>query len=147
MSATKSRKVQTRTIRQNVAFRASPHEVYELLMDSKKHTELSGSKSIVSRRIGGKISISDGYITGANIELEPDEKIVQSWKAEEDCWPVGHWSKVTFLLKATKSGTRLRFSHTGVPVECGDRFDSGWKEFYWVPMKEMLEKKPGTDSK
>jgi hypothetical protein len=26
-------------------------------------------------------------------------------------------------------------------VECGDRFDTGWEENYWAPMKEMLEKK------
>lgn len=147
MPARKSPKLKTRTIRQSVSFKATPHDLYETLMNSERHSEFSGGKAVISRRIGGKISVSDGYITGANIELVPDEKIVQSWKAEEDCWPPGHWSRVTFVFKPTKSGTRLLFSHTGIPMECGDRFDSGWKEFYWRPMKEMLEKKTGIDSK
>jgi hypothetical protein len=42
-------------------------------------------------------------------------------------------------LKAEEDGTRLTFTQTGVPVDCGDRFDTGWKENYWVPMKDMLE--------
>jgi len=134
--------MKTRTIRQKAFFRASPHEVYEVLMDSKKHTRLSGGKCSISRKIGGKISVSDGYITGENVELVPDEKIVQKWRPMEDCWPKGHYSTVTFKLAPIKGkkGTGLSFMQTGVPVGCGNRFDIGWKEYYWGPMKELLEK-------
>jgi len=134
--------MKTRTIRQKAFFKATPHEVYELLMDSKKHSSFAGGKCTISRKVGGKISISDGYITGENLELVKDEKIVQSWKAQEDCWPDEHYSVVTFKLTPIKGkeGTGLYFTQTGVPVVCGDRFDSGWKDYYWTPMKEMLEK-------
>lgn len=135
--------METRTIKQKAFFRTTPHEVFELLMDSKKHTKLSGGKCTISRRVGGSISISDGYITGGNVELVPDKKIVQEWRAEEDCWPEDHFSIVTFELAAVEKdeGTWLSFTQTGVPVKCGDRFDSGWKEFYWEPMRALLEKK------
>ena len=34
----------TKTIRQTIVFRSTPHEVYELLMDSDKHTVLVHEK-------------------------------------------------------------------------------------------------------
>ncbi len=132
--------MKTRTIRQKAFFKATPHEVYETLMDSKKHSSFAGGKCTISRKVGGKFSISDGYITGKNLELVKDRKIVQEWKPEEDCWPEGYFSTVTFKLTPMMDGTALAFTQTGVPVECGDRFDSGWKDFYWGPMKELLEK-------
>ena len=65
---------------------------------------------------------------------------MQLWKPDgEDCGLSDHYSKATFALKAEEGGTRLAFTQTGVPVDCGDRFDTGWKENYWVPMKDMLE--------
>ena len=132
--------MKTRTIRQTVTFRAAAHDVYEALMDSRKHADFTGSKCSISRKVGGKFTISDGYIHGENVELIKDKKIVQLWRPEEDCWPSDHFSKVTFSFKAAKGGTRLTFTQTGVPVVCGDRFDTGWREYYWAPMKEMLEK-------
>lgn len=130
--------MKTRTIRQSVNFKASPHEVYEILMGAHRHAKLTGGKAVISRKVGGRFSVFDGYIVGENLELIKDEKIVQSWRAEEDCWPEGHYSKVTFSMKKTKNGTKLIFTHSGVPVECGDRFDKGWKEFYWEPIKRMF---------
>src|SRR4030065_917774 len=120
--------MKTRTIRQTASFKATPHEVYEALMDSRKHAEFTGGRCTVSRKVGGKIKVYDGYITGENVELVPDKKIVQLWKPEEDCWPPDYFSKVTFLFKATKEGTQMAFTHSGVPVVCGDRFDIGWRE-------------------
>ena len=132
--------MKTRTIRQTVFFKASPHDVYEALMDSRKHAKFTGGKCTIVRKVGGKINIYDGYITGENVELVKDKKIVQLWKPDEgDCWPSDHFSKATFALKAEKRGTRLTFTQSGVPVECGNRFDVGWSENYWVPMRRMLE--------
>jgi activator of HSP90 ATPase len=133
--------MKTRTIRQTVFFKASPHDVFETLMDSRKHAKFTGGKCTIVRKVGGKINIYDGYITGENVELVQDKKIVQLWKPDEgDCWPSDHFSKATFALKAEKRGTRLTFTQSGVPVECGDRFDIGWSEHYWEPMKRMLER-------
>jgi activator of HSP90 ATPase len=128
----------TRTIRQSVTFKASPHDVYEALMDSKKHAKFTGSKASISREMGGKFSAFDGYAEGINLQLVPDKKIVQSWRASD--WPEGHYSKVTFLFKEIKGGTHLTFSQTGVPEEQYDDVSQGWRDYYWAPMKEMLEK-------
>lgn len=97
--------METRTIRQQVTFKAPPHEVYELLMDEKKHAAFSQSKTTVSRKVGGKVSSGDGYIEAVNLELVPDEKIVQQWRDTD--WPEGHFSKATWTFTPIASGTRL----------------------------------------
>ena len=128
----------TKTIRQTVTIKASPHDVYEALMDSKKHAEFTGGAAKISRKVGGKFSAYDGYAEGENLELVPDEKIVQTWRAND--WPEGQFSKVTFALVKAAGGTRLTFTQTGVPEDQYEDVSGGWRDYYWAPMKEMLEK-------
>jgi len=131
-------KVKTKNIRQSVTFKASPHEVYEALMDSRRHAKLTGEKARVSRKIGGKLMAYGGYIEGANLDLVPDKKIVQLWRGSD--WPKGHYSKATFALRKVKGGTRLTFTQTGVPAQYYEDIKQGWRDFYWAPMKKMLER-------
>jgi activator of HSP90 ATPase len=128
----------SKAIQQTIIFKASPHEVYEALMDTQKHAAFTGSKASLSRAVGGKIMAYDGYITGKNIELAPDQKIVQDWRAVD--WPVGWFSRVTFEFTAVPDGTRLDFTHTGVPEGTEEEFTQGWMDNYWAPMKTFLEK-------
>jgi len=130
--------MKTKTIRQSVAFEASAHEVYEALMDSKRHSVFTGSEVQLSRNVGTEFSVYGGDIQGVNLELMPDKKIVQSWRYSD--WPEGHYSKATFSLKEISGGTRLTFTQIGVPEEFYDDIAQGWRDYYWEPMKEMLEK-------
>ena len=131
--------MKTRAIRQSVTFKASANEVYEALMDSKKHAKFTGSVVQMSRRVGSKFGVYGGDIQGVNLELVPDQKIVQSWRYRD--WPEGHYSKASFSLKEVPSGTRLTFTQTGVPEQFCDDIGQGWRDYYWEPMKEMLEKR------
>jgi activator of HSP90 ATPase len=128
----------SRTIQQSEVFKVSPHAVYEALMDSAMHAAFTGSAALISREIGGKFSSYDGYITGKNLELVPDKKIVQAWRAVD--WPEGHFSTVTFLFIPIPEGTQLDFTHTGIPEGEEAAFEEGWIDNYWEPMKEYLEK-------
>ena len=130
--------MKTKTIRQTITFKASPHDVYEALMDSRKHSEFTGGKAVISRKIGGKFTAYDGYAEGTNLELVKDKKIVQKWRADD--WPEGHYSTVTFELKKVEVGTKLKFKQTGVPEDQYGQIGDGWVEFYWDNMKKMLEK-------
>src|SRR3989338_1897135 len=130
--------MKTESIKQVVTFKTTPHEVYEILMDSKNHTKFTGSKAKISREVGGKFSAYDGYLEGVNLELVKDKKIVQKWHGAD--WVEGIYSKATFSLKPVKSGTKLTFTQTGVPQEHRKSISEGWHEHYWEPMKEMLEK-------
>ncbi|MBI4330905.1 MAG: SRPBCC domain-containing protein [Chloroflexi bacterium] len=130
--------MKTKNIRQQVTFKANPHDVFETLMDSSKHSRITDSVAKISRKVGGKFSVWDGGIEGINLELVPDKKIMQSWRTSE--WPAGHYSTVTFSLKEVDAGTRLTLTHTGIPENDYEGVKQGWRDFYWEPMKEMLEK-------
>ena len=129
--------VDTRTIEQTVTFKARPHVVYEMLMDSAEHARFSGAEASISREVGGAFTAYSGALTGTNIELVPDAKIVQSWRAGD--WPEGHYSTATFLLEEADGGTRLTFTQIGVPEQNYDDISQGWRDYYWSKMSSSLE--------
>jgi activator of HSP90 ATPase len=130
-----------KTIRQSILFRVSPHEVYEAMMDSKKTTTFTGERAVISREVGGKVSVFDGYVEGTNETLLPDKKIVQRWRSSD--WPDGHYSTVTFELKKVPKGTKLSFTQTEVPEDDYQSKSKGWVEYYWSKMKAFLERQRG----
>jgi activator of HSP90 ATPase len=127
----------TKSIRQTVTIKAKPHDVYEALMDSKKHAKFSGSPAKISRMEGGKFTAYGDYIEGVNLELKKDRKIVQQWRGSD--WEKGVYSKVTYTLNPAKGGTKLVFYQSGVPERYIQAIKKGWIDFYWTPMKKMLE--------
>lgn len=133
--------MKTTTIKQTATIPASPKEVYSALMSSAKHTKFTGAKAVIGKKKGDTYYTYDGYITGKNIELIPDEKIVQTWIAMEDKWPAGHESIITFNLKPKGRNTVITFVHQDVPVAIAKNFVSGWKDYYWNPLKEFFSKK------
>ena len=128
-----------KTIKQSVVFKATPHEIYEMLMNSKKHSHFTNASAKISQKIGGKISAYDGYIEGKNTEIVPDKKIVQKWRGSD--WPEGHYSTATFELRKVASGTQLKFTQIDVPEEQFKEISEGWIEHYWDKMKKVLENK------
>ncbi len=133
--------MKTKTIRQSVLIKADPHEVYETLMDSKRHSVLTASAASISRKTGGNFSVYGGSISGRNLELEQDRKIVQEWFCETPGWPESHYSKATFTLEKERGGTKISLVQENVPEAASKDIAAGWKRFYWEPMKALLEKK------
>jgi activator of HSP90 ATPase len=124
-------------IRQTATFKASPHDVFEALMDSRKHAKFTGAPAKISRKIGGEFSVYGGGLSGKTIELVSDKKIVQEWRSDD--WPEGHFSHASFSLKQIKGGTQLSFYQSNVPDEHYDGIKQGWIDYYWKPMKAMLD--------
>ena len=128
----------TKTIKQQVEFKASAKDVYEALMDSKIHSQFTGAKAQIENKVGGEFTAWDGYASGKNIELITGKKIVQSWRADD--WVKGAESKLTIELSEQDGQTRLNFIQTGVPEEFVKDIASGWQEYYWKPLKNYFEK-------
>ena len=129
--------METRTIEQTTTFRAVPIDIYEMLMDSKKHASLTGEPAQISREVGGRFSAWGTHISGFNLALKPGDKIVQAWRALD--WCPDHYSIAIFDLKAVEDGTELAFTQIGVPPHRYEGHCRGWTETYWTPMKEILE--------
>lgn len=78
-------------------------------------------------------SVWDGYATGKNIELDPGNKIVQSWRASD--WQEGIESEVTYILQENNDETIIDFHQTGIPDEFYNDIKQGWEDYYWQPLK------------
>ena len=126
-----------RTIIQKIKFKAGPGILYELYMDSKKHSLATGGKAVMSRKVGGTFSAYGGYIKGKNLLLDPGKMIVQSWRGME-------WTKKdrdsTFVLifEKTKGGGLVTMVHANVPDRFAKHLAKGWKDHYWKPWVRYL---------
>ncbi len=126
----------TKTLRQTVRFKASPLQVYEMLMDSGKHRSLSGEPATISRRVGGTFKAWGPHISGINLVLRPGRKIVQAWRAT-GWWP-DHYSVAIFDISRSSGGSTLRFTQIGIPPQRYSGHYRGWIEAYWTPMQEIF---------
>jgi activator of HSP90 ATPase len=124
------------TIHQEIEFKATPEQLYEALLDSKQFTEFSGRPAEINRGAGGALSLFKGHIVGRNLELVPNERIVQAWRVVT--WPEGAYSIVRFDLKPQGSGTHLVFDHIGFPEGLHDHLAAGWEENYWSLLKKYF---------
>jgi activator of HSP90 ATPase len=124
------------SIHQEVDFAASPERLYEALLDSTQFRTFSGVPAKIDRVEGGAFTLFGGPIVGRNIELVPNQRIVQAWRVAN--WPAGVYSIVKFEFKAQGSGTRLVFDHTGFPEDQRDHLAAGWKLRYWDPLAKYL---------
>ena len=131
----------TTPIRQEVLFKANPHRVYEALLDTEQFSAFTGAPAEIQREAGGAFSCFGGFVTGRNIELVPDKRIVQAWRVK--VWPEGIYSIVAFELQPRESGTHLAMTHDGFPEEMrahlsGEMPDGGWRRQYWEPLQKYL---------
>src|SRR5205823_3930532 len=126
-------------IHQEVDFSIGSRELYEALLDSSKFTAFSGRPAEIKGEVGGACSLFGGHIIARNLELVPNQRIVQAWRVVT--WPEGVYSIARFDFKAQGSGTHLVFEHTGFPEGLHDHLAEGWEQNYWALLKKYFEKK------
>ena len=130
----------TESLKLSVVIPAKPKEIFRAWLDSKRHSEMTGSEARVEPRVEGVFTAWDGYIEGKTIELEPDRRIVQRWRTTD--FPAGSPdSVVEIVLKSVEKGTKIVLTHTEIPDGQGDEYKVGWKEFYFDPMKQYFKSK------
>ena len=127
------------TIKQKVIILASPDEVYEALVDPKKHSEFTGAKATGKAKVDGKFTAWDGYSFGKYLAIEKGKRILQEWQTTD--WPEGYPpSKLELTLQETPKGTELTMIHSDVPAEQDKELADGWIEYYWNPLKAYFKK-------
>lgn len=138
-------------IHQGVTFNHSAKLIYDALTDAKqfqeicrlsdasKHVDVNSRPAEIHPQPGGEFTIFGGYIVGRQIELVPNQRIVQAWR--EPNWDPGVYSLVHFELSEQGKQTRLAFDQTGFPASAGDHLAIGWKLNYWEPLEKVLAEK------
>ncbi len=118
---------------------ATPEDIYLGWLSSSVHSLFTGSPAQIDSRLNGKFTAWDGYIQGANLELEPYQRIVQSWRTTEfpDDSPD---SRLEIALEAVEDGTKITLSHTEIPDGQSRSYYTGWEDYYFKPMMEYFSK-------
>ncbi len=116
---------------------ASPDRVYATWLSSSGHTAMTGADAAVDPRVGGYYDAWDGYISGRTLELDPGQRIVQTWRTTEfaDDDPD---SEIEVLFENVEEGTRVTVLHSNVPADQREYEDGGWEDSYFVPMREYF---------
>lgn len=136
------------SIHQEAHFQASRERVFDALTDASQFDKviqfgsgmntrsLGREPTVISHELGGSFTIFGGHIIGRQIELTPNERIVQAWRVVD--WAPGIYSIARFELAEQGSGTKLVFDHTGFPQGLGKHLAAGWKSHYWEPLEKFL---------
>jgi activator of HSP90 ATPase len=131
--------MKTKNLEHTILIRATPKEIYDALINEKKHSKFTGARAKIRAKAGAAFSCYDDYITGVTLELKPGKRIVQAWRSQG--WPEGYYSIVMFALSKKSPGrTQLRLTQIGIPAEDYPKKNRGWYEHYWEPLKKFLEK-------
>lgn len=101
--------------------------------------------NIIEKWGGGSAKMNDqkefefelwgGDIYGKNKEVIKNKKLVQEWFS-------GKWEKpsiVTFLLTSLDNKTKVELTHTDIPDSEADDIEKGWKDYYMIPLKQLVE--------
>jgi activator of HSP90 ATPase len=123
-------------IHQEATFSAPPSRVYETLVDLRQFGEATGAPASGESAEGSAFSAFGGYVTGRHLELVPDRRVVQAWRAKS--WPEGVYSIVRFELHADGKGTKLVFDHDGFPEDEREHLANGWRAQYWDKLAKHL---------
>jgi len=113
---------------------ASKEAIYDAWLDSKQHAAMTNtSEAEAGTRVGDSFMAHDGYISGKNVELIPYSKIVQSWRSTAFSEDEAD-SLIEVTLQDAAEGTLVTLTHSNLPPH-GLQYESGWKVFYFEPMK------------
>jgi activator of HSP90 ATPase len=124
----------TRTsLHQEIDLKATPARIYSVLLDSKQFTAFSHEPADIHGEPGGAFSMFGARILGRNVELVPNQRIVQAWRSAG--WDLGTYSIVRFDFKEQGTQPRVVLNHTGFPAGAYDSLYSGWKSHYWDPLQ------------
>src|SRR5258708_1665647 len=68
------------TIHHEIDYKILPERIYKALLDPKQFAAFSGDTAEIEPTPGGVFKLFGGRIEGRNIELLPNQRIVQAWR-------------------------------------------------------------------
>ena len=135
-------------IHQETVFKAIRKKVYDALILAAQFQKVVDNSAAmqamaitkkpaeISRELGGAFSIFGGHIVGRQIELVPEQRIVQAWRVVD--WAPGVFSIAHFEFLDQAGATKLVFDHTGFPLGQAAHLAEGWRVNYWQPLAKVL---------
>jgi activator of HSP90 ATPase len=127
----------TPVIQQSVRFRTSPQGLFDLYLDSRKHSLSTGARAQISRKTGGNFRAFDGQLQRKNLFIVRGKQIVQLWRATH--WKKEDWSILVLNFTRVAGGAQIDLVHIGVPAYDQKGVRQGWPKYYWRPWRKYLK--------
>lgn len=124
-------------IHQEIVINAPVERVYAALTTADQFSALTGgAPAEIAAEDGGAFSCFGGKVAGRNIELVPNQRLVQAWRVGD--WDAGVFTLVRFELSPEGAGTKVVFDQAGVPDAKKSELEGGWHAMYWEPLRKYL---------
>ncbi len=127
------------SLKLSITLPVKAEKLYKAWLNSKEHSKFTGAEAKASAKVNAKHSAWDGYISGKNLELKANKKIVQSWRTSEFPEDVPD-STLEITLEEKAGKTKLSLYHHGLQKGDAKKYTQGWKDFYFTPMKQHFSK-------
>ena len=123
-----------KNIKRYYTLNAEPKDIFNALTNKRMLEIWTGEAAEMEPVSGSEFSLWDGSITGVNIEIEENKKIVQQWYFGDD----EEESLVTIKIHPHKKGTSVELIHTNIPDEAFDNISDGWDNDYFGALNELF---------
>jgi activator of HSP90 ATPase len=128
-----------KTILQRVKFNVPPERLFDIYMDSKKHSAAIAARASIGRGVGSKFNAHNGWIRGKNVAIVRKRMIVQTWRGAD--WKKADLDSILILTFAkAPGGARLTLVHANVPDRKSPSINKGWHTHYWNRWKAYLKR-------
>jgi hypothetical protein len=100
----------TPVIQQSVRFRTSPQALFDLYLDSRRHSLSTGAPATISRKVGREFKAFEVQLEGKNLLIVAGRQIVQLWRATH--WKKADWSILILSFAAPSQAAPKSTSST-----------------------------------
>jgi activator of HSP90 ATPase len=119
---------------------AECEDVYRAWLSSELHTAMTGGEAVVDPVVGGQFSAWGDYIVGTTIELEPFDRIVQSWRTSQFSDDDAD-SRIEVTFDPCDTGALVKIRHSNVPDDHLGYENGGWQKSHLDPMNSYFSSK------
>lgn len=115
-------------------FPVSASTLYNAWLDGELHAEMTGGGASCTPEEGSEFTAWDGYIWGTNLKLEPNKRIVQSWRTS-DFLEADDDSRIEIEFTPNDGGCAVTLHHSHIPEDHPSDYEQGWEDHYFAPMR------------
>lgn len=123
-----------KNIKRYYTLNAEPKDVFNALTNKKMLDIWTGESAEMEPVEGSVFSLWGGSISGINLEIEENKKIVQQWFFGDE----EEKSIVTMKIHPHKKGTSVELLHTNIPDDAYENISDGWDEDYFGALNELF---------
>lgn len=125
-------------IRQSVELPAPAESLFDMYLDAKSHSAITGMPVTIGAERGDRFEAFDGQLCGAMLEVIKPRLIVQSWRSAHFRESDPDSTLILSFVSAAEAG-RIDLIHLDVPDHDFDGVTQGWEKYYWTPWREYLK--------